>query len=126
MKQYIILAVSILCIIILNVYQINYLCDTSRYILTDINDIQNSLERKDSKAVKEGIDNLEDTWKKIKNGWDIFGEHDDVEKINEHIASIKVYYEYDEKTDLVNEICVLERLITHVVEAEKLDFGNVL
>lgn len=126
MKQYIILGVAITIIILLNVWQTNFLKQTSRYILTDINEIDNSIKREDYESVMKGIEELEKTWDNVQSGWDIFGEHDDIEEINEHIHSMRVYAKYQDKEELVNEYTLLADVINHVIETEQLNFSNVL
>lgn len=126
MKQYIILGVAITIIILLNVWQTNFLKQTSRYILTDINEIDNSIKREDYESVMKGIEELEKTWDNVQSGWDIFGEHDDIEEINEHIHSMRVYAKYQDKEELVNEYTLLANVINHVIETEQLNFSNVL
>lgn len=126
MKQYIILGVALVIILLLSFWQTNFLKQTSRYILTDIKEIDNSVKREDFEAALIGIKELENTWKSIEHGWDIFGEHDDIEQINEHIHSMKVYAEYEDTEELVNEYTILESVISHVIESEQLNFSNVL
>jgi len=126
MKQYIIIGVAILIILALNFWQSSYLENTSRYILADINEIDNSVQREDFESALKGAYGLEDTWENVKNMWDIFGEHNDIEQISEHIESMKVYAKYQDKEELVNEYYLLQNLINHVVESEELKFGNVL
>jgi len=126
MKQYIILAVAIFIIIVLNFWQTNFLKQTSRYILTDVNEIDNSVKREDYDSVLKSIEELEKTWNSVESGWDIFGEHDDIEQINEHIQSMKVYAKYEDKEELVNEYTLLASVINHIIESEKLNFSNVL
>ena len=126
MKQYIVIGVAILIILALNFWQTSYLKDTSRYLLSDINDIQNSVNRGDFESIVTGANGLEKTWNNVQYMWDVFGEHDDIEKITEHIKSIKVYAKYKNTEEIVNEYTLLESLINHVVEAEQIDFSNVL
>lgn len=126
MKQYLIIAVALLLIFLLNFWQSSFLKETSRYILTDINEIDNSVKREDFASALKGIEELEKTWESIESGWDIFGEHDDIEQINEHIASMKVYAKYEDKEELVNEYTLLASVINHVIETEELKFSNVL
>ena len=126
MKPYIILLISILMILLLNMWQVNYLKNTSKYLLADIVDIKNSTKRKDTKDLLEGIDALESTWNNVKDVWDILGEHDDIEKISEHIQSMRVYATYEDIEELVNEYTLLETLIHHVIESEMFSFSNVL
>ncbi|MBQ8044048.1 MAG: DUF4363 family protein [Clostridia bacterium] len=126
MKEYIIIGVAIAIILVLNFWQNSYLETTSRYILTDINEIENSVKREDFDSALKGAYELERTWDSVEFGWDIFGEHNDIESITEHIESIKVYAEYKDKEELVNEYTLLENLVNHVIEAEQVNFGNVL
>lgn len=126
MKQYIIIGVALFIIFILNYWQIGYLKDTSRYLLSDINEIDNSVKRLDFESALKGAIELEKTWKSHQYMWDIFGEHNDVERISEHIESINVYAKYKDKEELVNEYTLLENLINHVVEAEQVNFSNIL
>lgn len=126
MKQYIIIVCALVIILLLNFWQISYLKDTSRYILTDINEIDNSVRREDYEAALNGVYELENTWNSVKAGWDIFGEHNDIEEIGERIESMKVYAKYKDKEELVNEYSLLENIIKHVIETEQLNFSNVL
>ena len=126
MKQVIIVSSVLVLIILLNIYQINFLETTSRYILADLEDIKNGLNRKDFDSVFESTKELKETFKNIEAGWDIFGEHDDVKDINQNISRMIVYAKHKEESDLDMEIANLESLISHVVNAEKLSFSNVL
>jgi len=126
MKQYIILALAILIIILLNIWQVTYLKNTSRYLLSDLSEIENCIKREDYESASLAITELENTWSIIKPGWDIFGEHDDIENINEHIASMKVYVKYENSEELDNENITLVNLIEHVIDSEKLNLSNVL
>ena len=126
MKQYIIIGGALAIIILMSLWQANFLKQTSRYILTDINEIDSSVKREDYEATLAAIRELENTWEGVKAGWDIFGEHDDIEQISEHIQSIKVYATYEDKEELVNEYTLLAGIINHVIEAEQLNFSNVL
>lgn len=126
MKQYIIIGVAMLIILALNFWQSSYLKDTSRYILADINEIDNSVKRLDFDAALSGAYGLEKTWESVQHIWDIFGEHNDVERVTEHIDSIKVYAKYKDKEELVNEYTLLEGLIKHIIDAEQLNIGNIL
>lgn len=126
MKQYVIVILAVVLIILLNIYQINYLESSSRYILSDLEDIKNAINRNDYEEVYLSTTQLKETFKNVESGWDIFGEHDDIKQINEHISRMLVYARYKEESDLAMEIANLETLITHVINAEKLSFSNVL
>ena len=126
MKQYVVVIFSIILIILLNNWQVDYIKKTSKYLLTDIEDVKNYIRMEDYEKAKESIKRLKNTWISVKDVWYIFGSHDDVKYITEHIESMKVYAEYEQKVDLINEYMLLETLITHVNEKEKVTFSNVL
>jgi len=126
MKQYIIIGVAMFIIILLNFWQSSYLKETSMYILADINEIDNNVKRLDFDAALNGAYGLEKTWESVQHIWDIFGEHNDVERVTEHIDSIKVYAKYEDREELVNEYTLLEGLINHIIDAEQVNIGNIL
>lgn len=126
MKQIIIIGVALTIIILLNCLQSSYLEKTSRYLLTDINEIDNCVKRKDFDAAYNGVEELELNWDMVKDRWDIFCDHDDVKEMTERVASVKVYARYQDTEELVNEYTLLEELIKHIIEAERLSFSNVL
>lgn len=126
MKQGIIIGVALAIILLLNCLQSSYLDKTSKYLLTDINEIKNCIKREDFKGVSSGIEELERNWNIVKDRWDIFCDHDDVKEMTERITSVKVYASYQDIEELVNEYTLLEGLINHIIQAEKLNFSNVL
>ena len=126
MRQYIIVGVAMLLILILNFWQTSYLKETSRYLLSDINEVENSVNRRDFTAALKGAYALEKTWQSVQYMWDIFGEHNDIESITEHIESMKIYAKYENEEELVNEYTLLENVIYHIVESEQINFNNVL
>lgn len=126
MKQYVILFFSLLLIIVLHEFQITYLEKTSRYILTDITDIEQSLKRDDYDEAKRAMTEIEYTWENIKDGWDSFGEHDDVGEISHHIASLNVYTNQMERADALSEAEGIRHTINHIIQSERLKISNIL
>lgn len=125
MRQYIILGVAILTVLGLNFWQTRYLRETSEYLLSDAWAIENSIRREDYNSAKQELKALESTWNDVKPGWDIFGEHDDIEQISESLASIRVYIDNKESTEIANENAILMEQIEHVIDSETFKFENV-
>ena len=125
MRQYIILGVAILTVLGLNFWQTRYLRETSEYLLSDVWAIENSIRREDYNSAKQELKALESTWNDVKPGWDIFGEHDDIEQISESLASIRVYIDNKESTEIANENAILMEQIEHVLDSETFKFENV-
>ena len=125
MKQVIVIVLSLTLILSLNFWQCKYLKETGEYLLTDIRDIQNSLARKDYSSCEKSILELENTWKNVSTTWDIFGEHDDIESVEEAIESMKIYVKYEEEVELANEYTKLETRIKNVINTEKIALKNI-
>ncbi len=125
MKQVIVIVLALTLILSLNFWQCKYLKETGEYLLTDIRDIQNSLVRKDYSSCEKSILELENTWKNVSTTWDIFGEHDDIESVEEAIESMKIYVKYEEEVELANEYTKLETRIKNVINTEKIALKNI-
>lgn len=125
MKQWIIIIVALSIIILLNFWQCTYLRETGKYLLSDINAIDNFLDLENFELCKNAILELENTWKDVEPTWDTFGEHDDIEKVGESIQSMKVYAKYEKKFELENEYTLLQTRIKNVINTEKFAFKNI-
>lgn len=126
MKQYIILFSSLILVVTLHLFQINYLEKTSKYFLTDIGDTTQALLREDFEEAKKSASEVEYTWNSIKDGWDSLGEHDDVGQISLYISNLSLYTRQYEKTDALSETENIKHTINHIIQSEKLRLGNIL
>lgn len=126
MKQYIILFGTIFLVIALHIFQSHYFKKTSRYIFTDLNDIENAINRNDFERAKLSFKELQSTWKNVKCGWDSFAEHDDIGQIENNIYNLEIYIKQMESTDSIIGISNIRHLLDHVMETEKLKINNIL
>lgn len=125
MKQWIIIIVALVIIILFNFWQCTYLKETGKYLLSDINAIDNYLNSKKLNMLNAAILELESTWKDVEPYWDTFGEHDDIEKVEESIQSMKVYAKYQKDDELENEYTMLQTRILNVINTEKFALKNI-
>lgn len=125
MKQWIIIIVALGLIIGFNRWQSNFLENTSRYVLTDINEIKMAGIRNDEEAAKNAVKALYETWENVKYGWDVFAEHDSVEDIEESISKIKSCVELGETNKMLIENDILKGKIERIVDMESFKFVNV-
>lgn len=125
MKQWIIIIVALSLIIGFNCWQTKFLENTSRYVLTDINEIKIATLRNDETAMKEAVKGLTETWESVKIGWDTFAEHDSVEGIEESITKIKAHVELGNIKEVIVENDVLKEKIERIVDMESFRIVNV-
>ena len=126
MKQGIMVVLVISLIIFMYFVQINYLTKTGKYLLADIKELENCIEREDYEKAEEAIEALEDTWDKLKTGWKIFAERENINSIEDKLHGLKAYAKYEEQEELAAGANMLYNSIKVAIENEKLTFSNVL
>ena len=125
MKQYIILISALIFVIVVNIFQHNYLKKTSEILIKDIDEIKISLDKKEYNNIQSKIQKLDDSWKVKKEIWDVLTEHDDVEDFQSHLASLKAFTSTNDYNESINEIAILRQKIEHILENEKVSFATV-
>ncbi len=125
MKQYITLVGALIVVIVLNCIQVTFLKNTGTNMLNTLNTIASNIEEEKFVEAKEQADELKKEWEKVKVRWDILTEHDDVEELESHLASIDMYIRNEEKTDGQVEVAVLKQRIAHIIQNETLSFATI-
>lgn len=125
MKQYITLVGALILVIVLNCIQVTFLKNTGTNMLNTLDTIASNIEEEKFVEAKEQADKLKKEWEKVKVRWDILTEHDDVEELESHLASIDMYIRNEEKTDGQVEVAVLKQRIEHIIQNETLSFATI-
>lgn len=125
MKQYITLVGALIVVIVLNCIQVTFLKNTGTNMLNTLDTIASNIEEEKFVEAKEQADKLKKEWEKVKVRWDILTEHDDVEELESHLASIDMYIRNEEKTDGQVEVAVLKQRIDHIIQNETLSFATI-
>ena len=94
MKQWAILIISVIILLLAGFWQICYLEKTARYTLSDIEYVKNAAINGNFKLAKEGAENIEKTWNSIETVWHIFIDSNEIDRIEEHICNIKSFYNF--------------------------------
>lgn len=126
MKQWTILIVCMILILLAGFWQINYLEKTSRYTLSDIEYVKNSAINENFILAKEGIENVEKTWNSVKTVWHIFVDSNEVDKVEEHITQIKSYIDEEDKEEIIVNANELNRVLNYIVKKQEIKIGNIL
>ena len=111
MKQWIILIVCIILLLLTGMWQICYLEKTARYTLSDIEYVKNSAINENFDMAKEGIENVEKTWNSVKTVWHMFVDSSEVDKVEEHITQIKSYIDEEDKEEVIVNANELDRIL---------------
>ncbi len=126
MKQWLILIVSLIVLILSGIWEINYLKNSSIYALSDLEYSRNLVENGNFTLANEQINSIDDSWKNIKTVWSIFIDHEEIGNIDERILDYKTCIELKDKDEAIKAAKELERIFKHVVEKQEIRVGNII
>lgn len=125
MKQWATLIISVIILLLAGFWQICYLEKTARYTLSDIEYVKNAAVNGNFKLAKEGAENIEKTWNSVESVWHIFIDSSEIDRIEEHICSIKSYIDEEDKEEVIANANELNRIVDFVVRKQKVHIQNV-
>lgn len=125
LKQVLILVISSAILIFSGMWEIKYIENSSRYILSDIEYSKNSLNNNNFELAKSHLENLEETWDNIKKVWNMFVIKDEIKDIDKIISTYKIHIEYGNREDSVTDCDLLKKAINDVVYSHKISYENI-
>lgn len=125
LKQVIIFLISSAIIIFSGIWEIKYLENSSRYILSDIQYSKNALNNNNFELAKSHVERLEDTWNNMKNVWNMFVVQEDIEEIESRITMYKIHTEYNDREEAIIDCDLLKGMIQGIIEKHKISCDNV-
>ena len=125
LKQVLIFLISLAIIIFSGLWEIKYLENTSRYLLSDIEYSKNALNNNNFELAKAHVEKLEDTWNNMKSVWNMFVVKDDIEEIESRITMYKIHTEYDDLEEAMVDCDLLRGMVQDIVDKHKIKCENV-
>lgn len=126
MKQVGILIVSIILLITSGICEIKYLNNTSLYIKSDLDYIENAIRNNNYEYARAQYENTFSSWDKLKDVWHIFITSDEIDTINASMAELKYHLEFEDEKDALMTIEEIKSSITHIIFRQNLKIDNVL
>ena len=126
MKQVGILIVSIILLITAGICEIKYLNNTSLYIKSDLDYIENAIRNNNYEYARVQYENTFSSWDKLKDVWHIFITSDEIDTINASMAELKYHLEFEDEKDALMTIEEIKSSITHIIFRQNLKIDNVL
>ena len=109
MKQF---SIMIICIIVLvtgGIFEIKYLEKSSIYLSTDMDYIKSAINSDNFLLAKEQIDKSWQTWESLKNTWNMFIIHEEIDDIDDAMIELKEYINYENKEECIVAIEKVKR-----------------
>lgn len=125
LKQILILVISSVILIFGGIWEIKYIENSSKYILSDIQYSKNALNNNNFEIAKNHIEKLEETWNNIKKTWNIFVLQEEIDEVDNVIATYKIHTQYDNIEDAMADCDLLTRLIEDIVQKHKISYENI-
>lgn len=126
MKQTIIMIVCIFILVVGGVAEVKYLQKSSRYIMTDMDYIQNAIENDNFELAREQIEKSYDTWSKIKNIWNMFIVHDEIDDIEQSMIELREYIKFENTEECIVSISKVKEFLDHTVKRQEVRMDNIL
>ena len=126
MKQF---SIMIICIIVLvtgGIFEIKYLEKSSIYLSTDMDYIKSAINSDNFLLAKEQIDKSWQTLESLKNTWNMFIIHEEIDDIDDAMIELKEYINYENKEECIVAIEKVKRNLEHTVKRQELKIDNVL
>jgi len=126
MKQSIIMIICIVIIVVGGVFEIKYLEKSSLYLSSDIEYIQNAIQNKNYDVALTQTNSTYSSWKSVKNIWNIFVNHDEIDEIESAIIELKEHLSFENDEECLVAIEKIKRNLEHTVERQKVKIDNIL
>ena len=125
LKQILILIISSAILIFSGIWEIKYMENSSKYILSDIEYSKNALNNNNFEIAKNHIEKLEETWNNIKKTWNIFALQEEIDEVDNVIATYKIHTQYNNIEESMADCNLLNRLIKDIVKKHKISYENI-
>ena len=124
-RQIFILIVSIALVVLGGIGETYYLNNSSNFVLADLNYTENMLNNKNIEKAKESIKELENSWKNVKDAWNIFVQNDLIDQIDDSLVELKAYINKENYEESFVHIQRLRANLIMVVDRQKIICENI-
>lgn len=126
MKQAVIMIICILILLGGGIGEIKFLDKSSIYILSEIDYIENAINNSNFDEANKQIEITFDNWTQIKNLWNIFIIHEEIDDIDEAIIELREYVKFENEEECFVAIEKIKRDLEHTVKRQKVLLDNIL
>ncbi len=125
-KQILTLIIALGVLIFSGIWEINYLENSSKYLMGDIDNTINYINQEKFDMAKVANKNVISTWKNMKFVWNIFVNHERVDDLEEALVDIESYIEFENKEESISSANKSKRIINQIVEKQKFTPEHIL
>lgn len=128
-KETIICIVIVILIVIGNIVTQNYTVDSVESLSNQLSELKSKIFQEEENIEKDDVKNkmkeIEDNWKSRHDKLAYFIEHDELEKVETNLTSLKSFIESNEHSDAVSELDKSIFVLKHIEEKYAFNLENV-
>jgi len=125
MRNFIILTLAIIILLIAGIWQIKYIEETSAFAISDTEYAINLVQNNNFDGANTHIKELEKTWGSMKTMWTMFINHTEIDDIEIALLNFKMYVKLNNKEEALLYSEQLKHNLYHISEKQKVRIENV-
>jgi len=90
-----------------------------------LNSLESAIKDDNWEMANDQLESFNQLWRKTKNSWQIFINHEEIDNIDATLAKIKQLVSLKAKADSLSEISALRLFIIHIPQKESLCLVNI-
>lgn len=124
-KELTISVIIIITIVVLDLYTQNYTKITISETTQRLNELQQEISKNDSKQIEEKLNNTEKEWKKAHNNLAYYIEHDELEKVDTALVTMKSYIDSQDYSSASSELQKSIFVLEHIQKKNSFSLENI-
>ncbi len=125
MKPILIIFLTVLAVISIGIYTLNYLKNESAGISHQLDTLEEKVRSGQWEQAEALYAVLSKSWKQSRVIWSTLIDHFEIDSINIELAELGSYIETGERSDALSKIASLKILVDHIPEKEAFTLSNV-
>ena len=124
-KELTISVIIIITIIVLDLYTQNYTETTISETTQRLNELQQEIDKNDSKQIEEKLNDTEKEWKKAHNNLAYYIEHDELEKVDTALVTMKSFINSEDYASASSELQKSIFVLEHIQKKNSFSLENI-
>lgn len=124
-KEIMICIIIIITIFSLDILTQNFTKNTTSYINNIFKELKQGILDENKQRIDENIKKLDDKWNQVHDKLAYYIEHDELEKVDTAIVSIKSFIETDDFSSAIAEVDVAAFVLEHIQKKNAFNLENI-
>ena len=124
-KELSISVIIIIIIVVLDLYTQNYTKTTISETTQRLNELQQEIDKNDSKQIEEKLNDTEKEWKKAHNNLAYYIEHDELDKVDTALVTMKSYIQSQDYSSASSELQKSIFVLEHIQKKNSFSLENI-